>query len=97
MRELAGEGAEGATDLADRLGALDAPRVVWLMVPAGAPVDQTIAQLLPALSEGDIIIDGGNSNFHDTMRRGAALAKRGLEFIDAGTSGGVWGLKVGYC
>ncbi len=95
--ELAGEGAEGATDLTDLVRRLPTPRIVWLMVPSGAPVDQTIEQLRPALTAGDIIIDGGNSNFHDTMRRGAALQAAGIEFIDAGTSGGVWGLKVGYC
>ena len=73
VRELAGAGAEGAKDLADLARRLEAPRLIWLMVPAGAPVDQTIEQLLPGLARGDIIIDGGNSNFHDTMRRGAAL------------------------
>jgi 6-phosphogluconate dehydrogenase len=67
------------------------------MVPAGDPVDQTIAALVPALSPGDIIIDGGNSNFHDTMRRGAELAKSKIELVDSGTSGGVWGLENGYC
>ncbi len=97
VTELAAEGAEGARDLADLVGRLDAPRVVWLMVPAGAPVDETIAQLLPGLAAGDIVIDGGNSNFRDTMRRGAALEAKGIALIDAGTSGGVWGLKVGYC
>ncbi len=97
VAELAGEGATGAKDLADLVRRLDAPRLVWLMVPAGAPVDQTIDQLLPALAKGDTIVDGGNSNFRDTMRRGAALEARGIELIDAGTSGGVWGLEVGYC
>ena len=67
------------------------------MVPSGAPVDQTIEQLLPGLARGDIVIDGGNSNFHDTMRRGAALQARGIELVDAGTSGGIWGLELGYC
>jgi 6-phosphogluconate dehydrogenase len=76
---------------------LRAPRVVWIMVPAGDPVDQTIAELQPMLSDGDIIIDGGNSNFHDTMRRAEALATRGISFIDCGTSGGIWGLENGYC
>jgi 6-phosphogluconate dehydrogenase len=66
-------------------------------VPSGAPVDQTIEQLLPGLARGDIVIDGGNSNFHDTMRRGAALQARGIELVDAGTSGGIWGLELGYC
>jgi 6-phosphogluconate dehydrogenase len=97
VRELAGEGAEGAKDLADLASRLQAPRVVWLMVPSGAPVDQTIEQLLPGLARGDVVIDGGNSNFHDTMRRGAVLQARGIELVDAGTSGGIWGLELGYC
>jgi len=71
--------------------------VIWIMVPAGDPVDQTIATLVPMLSPGDIIIDGGNSNFHDTIRRGQELATKKIEFIDAGTSGGIWGLENGYC
>jgi len=95
--ELAGAGAEGAKDLADLARRLEAPRLIWLMVPSGAPVDQTIEQLLPGLARGDIVVDGGNSNFHDTMRRGAALQARGIELVDAGTSGGIWGLELGYC
>ena len=90
-------GATPAEDLAAVVKALESPRIVWIMVPAGDPVDQTIAALEPALSPGDIIIDGGNSNFHDTMRRGAELAKHKIEFIDCGTSGGIWGLENGYC
>jgi 6-phosphogluconate dehydrogenase len=90
-------GATPANDLATLVKALEAPRVVWIMVPAGDPVDQTIAALRPALSPGDIIIDGGNSNFHDTIRRGAELAKSKIEFVDCGTSGGIWGLENGYC
>jgi 6-phosphogluconate dehydrogenase len=97
VSELAGAGAEGAKDLADLAGRLEAPRLIWLMVPSGAPVDQTIEQLLPGLARGDIVVDGGNSNFHDTMRRGAALQARGIELVDAGTSGGIWGLELGYC
>ncbi len=97
VTELASQGAEGAKDLADLVSRLKTPRLVWLMVPSGAPVDQTIEQLLPGLSRGDIVIDGGNSNFHDTMRRGTALQQRGIEFVDAGTSGGIWGLELGYC
>ena len=92
-----GMGATGAKDLADLCGRLGAPRVVWVMVPAGAAVESTIDQLLPGLSKGDIIIDGGNSNFRDSMRRAARLKERGIEFLDAGTSGGIWGLTVGYC
>jgi 6-phosphogluconate dehydrogenase len=90
-------GAEAAKDLADLCGQLSAPRVVWVMVPAGSAVESTIEQLLPGLSKGDIIIDGGNSNFKDSIRRGAWLKEKGLGFIDAGTSGGIWGLTVGYC
>jgi 6-phosphogluconate dehydrogenase len=90
-------GASGARDPADVAGQLSGPRVVWVMVPAGAPVESTIEELLPGLSAGDIIIDGGNSNYKDSIRRAARLKARGLEFIDAGTSGGIWGLTVGYC
>jgi len=92
-----GMGARGAKDVADVVRQLSAPRVVWVMVPAGAPVESTIDQLLPGLSPGDIIIDGGNSNYKDSMRRADRLKGKGLEFIDAGTSGGIWGLTVGYC
>jgi 6-phosphogluconate dehydrogenase len=90
-------GAKAAKDLADLSRQLSGPRVVWVMVPAGAAVESTIEQLLPGLSKGDIIIDGGNSNFKDSIRRAAALKEKGIGFIDAGTSGGVWGLTVGYC
>lgn len=90
-------GSEGANDAASMVAKLESPRVVWIMVPAGKPVDDTIAALLPGMSKGDVIIDGGNSNFHDTMRRGAELAAKGIEFVDSGTSGGIWGLKNGYC
>jgi len=90
-------GATGVNDLPAVISALSAPRVIWIMVPAGDPVDQTIAALVPSLSKGDVIIDGGNSNFHDSIRRGQELASSGIEFIDAGTSGGIWGLENGYC
>jgi 6-phosphogluconate dehydrogenase len=90
-------GATGAKDLVDLCSQLDAPRVVWVMVPAGAAVESTIQELLTGLSKGDIIIDGGNSNSKDSKRRAARLKEKGLEFIDAGTSGGIWGLAVGYC
>jgi 6-phosphogluconate dehydrogenase len=70
---------------------------VWIMVPAGKPVDDTIAELLNGLSKGDIIIDGGNSNFHETMRRAKELEAKGISYIDSGTSGGIWGLENGYC
>jgi len=90
-------GAKGAKDLADVCSQLATPRVVWIMVPAGAAVESTIDALLPNLSRGDILIDGGNSNYQDSIRRAARLKEKGLEFIDAGTSGGIWGLKIGYC
>ena len=90
-------GSQGANDAADMVAKLSAPRIVWIMVPAGKPVDDTIAALLPGMSKGDVIIDGGNSNFHDTMRRAAALQQEGIELIDSGTSGGIWGLANGYC
>lgn len=90
-------GAEGAGDVAGLVARLESPRIAWIMVPAGKPVDDTIAALLPGLSKGDVIIDGGNSNFHDTMRRAAQLREEGIEFVDSGTSGGIWGLKNGYC
>jgi 6-phosphogluconate dehydrogenase len=90
-------GATGAKDLADLCAQLRRPRVVWVMVPAGSAVEHTIEQLLPGLTRGDIIIDGGNSNYKDSKRRAARLKEKGIEFIDAGTSGGIWGLTVGYC
>ncbi len=91
------QGAQGAKDLADVARHLAPRRVVWLMVPAGAPVESTIQQLVPHLAAGDIVIYGGNSNFRDSMRRAEALQAKGIEFVDAGTSGGIWGLSVGYC
>jgi 6-phosphogluconate dehydrogenase len=83
--------------LSELVGGLNAPRTVWLMIPAGASTEQTIQELAGLLQAGDLIVDGGNSNFRDSMRRGAELEKRGLLFVDAGTSGGIWGLEVGYC
>lgn len=82
--------------LQNAVAALPTPRVVWLMVPAGQVVDDTIAQLRPLLAAGDTLIDGGNSNYKDTQRRGAQLAEAGIHYIDCGTSGGVWGLAEGY-
>ncbi len=83
--------------LSELVGGLSTPRTVWLMIPAGDPTEQTIQELAGLLQKGDVIVDGGNSNFRDSMRRGAELEKKGLLFMDAGTSGGVWGLKIGYC
>ncbi len=82
------------SELADGLAA---PRTVWLMIPAGDPTEQMIKELKGLLKEGDLIVDGGNSNFRDSIRRGAELEKQGLLFMDAGTSGGIWGLQIGYC
>lgn len=90
-------GASGAASLQELVDHLPPRRAVWMMVPAGAPVQATIDALAPLLAEGDVIIDGGNSNYHDTMRRGEELQARGIEYVDCGTSGGIWGLKEGYC
>ena len=90
------QGAQAAADLAGIAAMLPAPRVVWVMVPHGAPTESSIQALGELLSEGDIVIDGGNSNYKETMRRGEELATRGIRFIDVGTSGGVWGLAEGY-
>src|SRR5665647_3667238 len=92
-----GLGATGSKDAADMVASLSSPRQVWIMVPAGKPVDDTIAALLPGMTKGDVIIDGGNSNFHDSIRRGAELREKGIHFVDSGTSGGIWGLENGYC
>jgi 6-phosphogluconate dehydrogenase len=92
-----GKGVKAAKDIADVARLLTAPRVVWVMVPAGAPVESTIEQLVPHLTRGDIVIDGGNSNFRDSLRRADALQARGIDFVDVGTSGGIWGLTLGYC
>ena len=83
--------------LSELIGKLAAPRTVWLMVPAGAPTEQSIKEVAGLLQRGDLVVDGGNSNFRDSLRRGVELEERGLMFVDAGTSGGVWGLENGYC
>jgi 6-phosphogluconate dehydrogenase len=90
------KGAESAATLEQLVGKLTAPRVIWLMVPAGAITDGTITGLLPLLSAGDTLIDGGNSNYLDTIRRAAVAAKAQINYVDSGTSGGVWGLAEGY-
>ncbi len=94
--ELVAEGLPGAYTLQEVVGALTAPRVVWIMVPAGDATEEMIADLVPLLAPGDTIVDGGNANFHDSQRRHGELAARGLRFVDAGISGGVWGLQNGY-
>ena len=96
MTALIETGAEGAASVEDLAGNLSAPRAIWMMVPAGAVVDSVIESLLPHLTDGDIVIDGGNSNYRDTVRRAAELGERGIRFVDVGTSGGVWGLAEGY-
>jgi 6-phosphogluconate dehydrogenase len=90
------KGAESAASLEAMVAKLKAPRVVWLMVPAGAITDGTITNLVPLLASGDTIIDGGNSNYRDTQRRSATVAAKGINYVDSGTSGGVWGLTEGY-
>ncbi len=95
---LAGEaGMIAATSVADAVGKLPAPKAVWLMLPSGDPTENQLKELAPMLSRGDVVVDGGNSNFKDSQRRGAWLAEQGIGFMDAGTSGGVWGLENGYC
>ena len=96
VHAAASGGATGAASLADLVQQLATPRAVWVMVPAGAPTEETIKGLAGLLTAGDTIIDGGNSNYKDTVRRGRELAASGLHFVDSGTSGGVWGLKEGY-
>ncbi|HZY70667.1 MAG TPA: decarboxylating 6-phosphogluconate dehydrogenase [Thermoplasmata archaeon] len=89
-------GAVGAYSLSELVGKLTPPRVVWLMIPAGPPVDATIGDLTPLLAKGDLIVDGGNSYYRDTLRRAAGLAGTGFGYVDVGTSGGIWGLAEGY-
>ena len=96
VAKLAGSGNVGASSLEDLVSKLQAPRAIWIMVPSGAPVDETIAKLEPHLAPGDILIDGGNSNYKDSIRRHAEATAKGFNFVDVGTSGGVWGLKEGY-
>jgi 6-phosphogluconate dehydrogenase len=91
------QGALGAKDLKDLVAKLAKPRAVWLMVPSGNATEKTVNDVAALLSPGDTIIDGGNSNYKESMRRAQALKARGIFFLDAGTSGGIWGLKEGYC
>jgi len=90
------EGAVGADSLASVAENLSVPRAIWIMVPSGEAVDETIATLLGSLHRGDILVDGGNSDYHDSMNRAASVRQQGFEFLDVGTSGGIWGLKEGY-
>jgi 6-phosphogluconate dehydrogenase len=96
-KEIAGEGATPAFSIAELVDKLEKPRAVWIMVPAGDATEAQIEELLEHLEAGDTIIDGGNTNFHDDQRRQRDLAAKGINYVDAGTSGGIWGLQVGYC
>ena len=97
VKRAAKAGATGAKSLADLVKRLDAPRAVWIMVPAGAPTQETVDKLAKLLDRGDMIVDGGNSKWTDDRERAAALRKAGIQYVDVGVSGGVWGLEVGYC
>src|SRR5208337_1676546 len=96
VAKLTATGNVGVSSLEALVENLKGRRALWIMVPQGAPVDQTIAKLEPLLNPGDILIDGGNSNYKDSMRRHKEVSAKGFEFVDVGTSGGVWGLKEGY-
>jgi 6-phosphogluconate dehydrogenase len=97
VRASAAKGAVGCDSLEALVRALAPPRAVWIMVPAGAPTDQTVDQLSNLLAKGDVVIDGGNSYWKDGQAQAKALAQAGIQFVDAGVSGGIWGLKIGYC
>lgn len=96
VQELASRGIESALSLEALVSSLQAPRTLWLMIPAGEAVDGTMRALLPSLSVGDVIVDGGNSHYKDSLRRAGLLQGSGVDFVDCGTSGGVWGLDEGY-
>lgn len=96
VKQLSSEGAVGASSLEDAVGKLSTPRTVWVMVPSGNITEDTVQSLGGLLSEGDTVIDGGNSNYKETQRRGLELKEKGIDFVDVGTSGGIWGLAGGY-
>ena len=97
VRELAHEGARGATSLDELIKGLAPPRAVWVMVPAGAATEQVVTDLAQRLGADDVIIDGGNSYYKDDVRRAALVARQGIHYVDVGTSGGIWGIERGYC
>ena len=97
IKQAEGQGCVESSSLADLVSKLTTPKSVWVMVPSGAPTEETIQAVAALLKPGDTIIDGGNTRFHDDVRRAAELKKQGLHYVDAGTSGGIWGLTVGYC
>ena len=97
VKKMAGEGAISSASLDDFVGKLGKPKIAWLMVPAGAPTEQTVDALAQRMQAGDILIDGGNSYFKDDVRRAGKLKQKGIHYVDVGTSGGVWGLERGYC
>jgi len=97
VKQAEGQGCVGASSLADVVSKLKAPRAVWIMVPSGAPTEETVNAVAGLIQKGDTIIDGGNTRFIDDVRRAAELKKKGIDYVDAGTSGGIWGLKLGYC
>ena len=97
ITEAEGKGATASSSLEDMIAQLPRPRAVWVMVPSGQPTEDTVQHLRTILDDNDIVIDGGNTKFHDDVRRAANLQKRGIHYVDAGTSGGIWGLQIGYC
>jgi len=97
IEDVSGEGATAASDLGDLVAQLAPPRTAWVMLPAGAPTDATVSELGERLAAGDLVMDGGNSFYRDDIRRAKALSAKGVQYLDVGTSGGVWGLERGYC
>jgi 6-phosphogluconate dehydrogenase len=97
VQQAQAKGCVGVSSMNELVAKLAAPRTVWIMVPSGAPTEETITAVAALLKPGDVIIDGGNTRFHDDVRRAAELKANGLHYLDVGTSGGIWGLKVGYC
>ena len=97
IKKAEGQGCIGASSLAKMVSKLAAPRVIWLMVPSGTPTEETVQAVAALLQSGDTIIDGGNTKFHDDVRRASELKTKGIHYVDVGTSGGIWGLELGYC